>query len=264
MFFIVIAFSCQDKSITSQKLSSKDSTDTLLKNKNKSKKAFGKKEIIFERALNRNKNIYLNYCVDSTIHHNLNLYDSPDFLKDEQDNSIYGFLDSYFRLYVDTLTIRKHSSKGYKAFVIEGSFRTAKRITKNNNYFIISGEIGDNPKYRNRLSSVLSLVIKVPKNSTINFEPSKPPSMELVQEIYGVIIGYLYEKDDPLIQRHLLWSRELPLAPHTLEGFENYSNELGIMRWEGDHYGEVIELTRDGVPIDSFLQDAYNLLQQSE
>jgi hypothetical protein len=251
---LTVLLSCKNNN-TSYDISSK--SDTLKSSKKNVEQTLEiKKEIIFERILSTNKNIYLYHCNGST-NSIVSLYE-PDFLREEIDKSIYSHLISYFKAYVDSIVIREKSAKQYKAYLINNTFIAAKRITKKDNYFIISGEIGDNPEKRTLLSFVLSLVVKCPEYP-IKFEPSKPPRIELVQEIQGVVIGYFYEKDDPNKQRHLLYSRELPLTPYTQDGLQ-YSNELGIMKWKGNRYGELIELSKDGVPTENFLQNCYNLL----
>lgn len=252
---LIVLFSCKNNN-TANDISSK--SDTLKSRKKNVEQTFDiKKEIIFERILNTSKNIYLNHC-NGSENYIVSLYE-PDFLKEESDEFIYGHLIRYFTTYVDSLVMREKSAKQYKAYLINNTFIAAKRITKKDNYFIISGEIGDNPEKRTLLSSVLSLVVKCPEYP-IKLEPSKPPRIELVQEIQGVVIGYFYEKDDPNQQRHLLYSRELPLIPYTQDGLQ-YTNELGIMKWKGNRYGELIELSKDGVPTENFLQNCYNLLE---
>jgi hypothetical protein len=233
MLIFILFFSCQKKE------------NRLIKNEEKkeiiNKKT--KKKYDFERTLTKNKEIY----VDAKI----SLYEPSLEVLDEPDDIYNSQLITFFKEYADTIKIREHSSKEYTAYLAKYGTILIKRISKKGNFFLLSGEVGDNPQKRTQLSTTINLVVKVPSLKEVS--RLSPFKIDIVQDFGGTIIGFI--SDGINGDKHILCSSQgLPLIPFPVDGFD-YSVSVEIFKWKDTTYNERIPLVVDGIPTLHILQE---------
>jgi len=233
MLIFILFFSCQKKE------------NRLIKNEEKkeiiNKKT--KKKYDFERTLTKNKEIY----VDAKI----SLYEPLLEVLDEPDDIYNSQLITFFKEYADTIKIREHSSKEYTAYLAKYGTILIKRISKKGNFFLLSGEVGDNPQKRTQLSTTINLVVKVPSLKEVS--RLSPFKIDIVQDFGGTIISFI--SDGINGDKHILCSSQsLPLIPFPVDGFD-YSVSVEILKWKDTTYNERIPLVVDGIPTLHILQE---------